>query len=69
MKPTWRKPAGILMMLAYVAFYVGLIGANWRTIGQLPVLAQAPIYLFLGIIWIAPLRPLLVWMETGKWRE
>jgi len=23
----------------------------------------------LGTIWIAPLRPLLIWMETGKWRE
>lgn len=69
LKPTWRKPAGIILMLAYIAAYVGLIGANWQIIAQAPVLLQALIYLFLGVIWIAPLKPLLVWMETGKWRE
>jgi hypothetical protein len=30
-------------------------------------LAQLVIYLFLGIIWIAPLKPLLRWMELGRW--
>jgi hypothetical protein len=34
-----------------------------------PALAQAPVYLFLGVIWIAPLRPLLRWMETGRLRR
>jgi hypothetical protein len=29
---------------------------------------QAVIYIVSGIIWIAPLRPLLIWMETGRWR-
>ncbi|MGP0730965.1 DUF2842 domain-containing protein, partial [Escherichia coli] len=21
-----------------------------------------------GIVWILPLKPLLLWMETGRWR-
>jgi len=26
------------------------------------------IYLVAGVIWIAPLKPLLRWMELGRWR-
>jgi Protein of unknown function (DUF2842) len=67
--PRWRKPAGmgaILLLIAVLAFGLGTFSEE---IGRLPILAQALIYLFAGIIWIAPLRPLLLWMETGKWRE
>jgi len=34
----------------------------------LPALMQAPIYLIAGIVWILPLKPLLRWMELGRWR-
>jgi hypothetical protein len=33
-----------------------------------PVLAQGAFYLVAGIAWIAPLKPLLRWMETGRFR-
>ena len=33
------------------------------------VLAQALFYLVSGVIWIAPLKPLLRWMETGRFRQ
>jgi hypothetical protein len=29
---------------------------------------QAIVYIVAGIIWIFPMRPVLVWMETGRWR-
>jgi hypothetical protein len=29
---------------------------------------QAIFYLIAGIVWILPLKPLLRWMETGRWR-
>ena len=32
------------------------------------VLVQAVFYLVAGIIWIMPLKPLLRWMELGRWR-
>ena len=32
-----------------------------------PGLAQAPVYLVLGVIWLLPLRRFLIWMETGRW--
>jgi hypothetical protein len=36
-------------------------------VGDWPVLIQALFYLVVGIGWIAPLKPLIRWMETGRW--
>jgi hypothetical protein len=33
------------------------------------MLAQAIFYLVAGIAWILPLKPLLRWMETGKFKD
>lgn len=66
-EPTIRIPLGILALLAALALY-GL-GVMWASqwIGQLPVLAQAIVYIVLGVIWLLPLRRFLTWMETGRW--
>jgi hypothetical protein len=67
--PSWRKPAGMGAILLLIAVLAIALATFSNEIGRLPVLVQALIYLFAGIIWITPLRPLLLWMETGKWRE
>jgi Protein of unknown function (DUF2842) len=67
--PTIRKPVGIFMILAIIAGWAVLIASFSASIGVLPFWAQIPIYLVTGIIWIAPLKPLLSWMETGKFRN
>jgi len=36
-------------------------------VGRWPVLVQAPYYLVMGLAWIAPLKPLIRWIETGRW--
>lgn len=66
-KPTLRIPLGILALLVGLGIYA--LGVAWASqwIGQLPALAQAPIYLVLGVIWLLPLRRFLIWMETGRW--
>ena len=69
MNPTWRKPAGIFLILALIAVWSAIVviladriaGAAWPL--------KALFFLVAGTIWIAPLRPLLRWMEIGKWRE
>jgi Protein of unknown function (DUF2842) len=68
-KPSWRKPAGMLAILVMIAALAWLVGSLSEPIGALPIVLQALIYLIAGTIWIAPLRPLMIWMETGKWRE
>ncbi len=66
--PSWRKPAGIALILLLILFWAGLVASLSSTVGKWPVLVQAPFYLFTGIAWIMPLKPLILWMETGRFR-
>lgn len=68
MNPSWRKPFGMALILLLITIWAAIILALSPLIEQLPALAQAPIYLVAGIIWILPLKPLLRWMELGRWR-
>jgi Protein of unknown function (DUF2842) len=67
-KPTWRIPAGVLALVAALAAY-GLAVVTWLTpyMGDWHALAQLPVYVMLGVIWLLPLRRFLIWMETGRW--
>jgi predicted membrane channel-forming protein YqfA (hemolysin III family) len=67
-QPSWRKPAGMLLILLIIAIWGGLVASLSPWIGRLPTLAQAVVYVVTGIVWILPMRPLLIWMETGRWR-
>ena len=69
MTPTLRKPLGVLSIVAGLVAYALLIAAGAPTIETLPVLVQAILYLLLGTIWVLPLRPVVIWMETGLWRS
>ena len=68
MTPSWRKPAGVFAILAIIAIWCVIIASLSPRIGGWPWGAQALFYLVAGIAWIAPLKPLLRWMETGRWR-
>ena len=67
-EPTLRIPFGVLLLMVGLGIYA--LGVAWLSqwIALLPVWAQAVIYLVLGIVWLLPLRRLLVWMQTGKFR-
>ncbi|NIJ20095.1 hypothetical protein FHS95_001787 [Sphingomonas naasensis] len=67
-KPSWRKPVGMLAILLLILVWVVLVASFSAQIGALPILVQALLYVTLGIVWITPLKPLLRWMETGRWR-
>lgn len=69
MTPSWRKPAGMLAILALIALWCAVIVSVSDTVGGWHWLAQLAFYAFTGIVWIAPLKPLLRWMETGRWRS
>jgi predicted membrane channel-forming protein YqfA (hemolysin III family) len=69
MSPSPRKPFGVLLIIVLLVAYAVLVASLTPWLSSWPALAQAPVYLFLGVIWIAPLRPLLRWMETGKLRR
>ena len=68
-EPSWRKPAGIFAILALIAIWAALVVSLSPAVSRWPVLIQAIFYLVAGIVWIAPLKPLLRWMETGRFRR
>ncbi|MBA3942796.1 MAG: DUF2842 domain-containing protein [Sphingopyxis sp.] len=66
--PSWRKPAGIFLILALIALWAAGVVSLSPWVGTWPVLVQGIFYLIAGIAWILPLKPLLRWMELGRWR-
>jgi len=64
----------VLLVVAGVALAAGGVCVAFglpsfaRVVWHWPVLVQAAFYLFMGIVWILPLKPLLRWIETGSFR-
>jgi len=69
MDPSWRKGAGVAAILLLILFWAVLVATFASTVGRWPILIQALFYLVVGIAWIAPLKPLLRWSQTGRWRN
>ena len=67
MTPSWRKPVGAFAIIALIIIWCIAVASLSRTVGQWHALVQLVFYVFTGIIWILPLKPLLRWMETGRW--
>ena len=67
-QPTWRIPIGVLLLFASLMVY-GIVIARYvpGLVGSWPALAQTPVYLVLGLLWLLPMRRFLIWMETGRW--
>lgn len=67
-KPSWRKGAGIALILLLILLLAVFVASLSGIVGGWPVLGQTLFYLVVGVIWIVPLKPLLYWMETGRFR-
>ena len=67
-EPNWRRPVGVFAILAWITAWVVLIASFAGSVGAWPVLLQAPFYLVAGIAWIVPLKPVLQWIETGRFK-
>lgn len=67
-EPSWRKPVGVFAILLLIAVWAALVASLAAFVEKWPALVQAIFYLAAGLVWIAPLKPLLRWMETGRFR-
>jgi hypothetical protein len=69
-RPSLRRTAGALLILLLIGLWAALVVQLAGPVGHLPALVQAVFYCAAGIawIWILPLRRILVWSETGRWR-
>lgn len=68
-EPSWRKPVGMFAMILYIAVYALLVAFVVDLVGGLPRWLELAVYAAAGLAWILPLRPLLLWMNTGRWRR
>ena len=66
--PEPSLPAGIFAILGLIALWAAAIASLSGTVGLWPIWVQSIFYVFAGIVWIFPLKPLLRWMETGRFR-
>ena len=62
-----RKFLGGAVMLAFVVVYalLAMALADSRPLQEAPALARSLIYIVLGLAWVAPLMPLIRWMERA----
>ena len=68
MNPTWRKPAGIFLILLLIAVWSVVAVSAFELIAGAAWPLQALFFLIAGTVWVLPLKPLLRWMETGRFR-
>jgi hypothetical protein len=61
--PSWRKPAGIFLILLLIALWAGLITDLADRLPLMPWPLKALFFLAAGLVWILPLKPLLRWMD------
>jgi predicted membrane channel-forming protein YqfA (hemolysin III family) len=69
LEPSWRQPFGIALILLLIAGWAVLAVSAAALLDGLPRWLHVIYYLIAGLVWIAPLKPLLRWMETGRWRS
>lgn len=67
-EPSWRKPAGMAAILLLITVWAVIVVSIADYLTGLPWPVHAIYYTVAGIVWILPLKPLLRWMETGRWR-
>lgn len=66
--PSLRRSFGIIALLVGILCYALFAIWLFEPVSRLHPLLQLPIWLVLGVAWVLPARPLIVWIETGKWR-
>ena len=67
-QPSFRKLAGAAVILLLIAVWAAFVASFAHVVGRWPILVQALFYLFMGIVWIIPLKPLVRWIQTGSFR-
>lgn len=68
MTPTWRKPAGMFIILALIAIWAVLV-VTIIDLLDAPTWVNGVLYVAAGFawLWLLPMKRLLRWMELGEW--
>ncbi|HEU0098829.1 MAG TPA: DUF2842 domain-containing protein [Allosphingosinicella sp.] len=68
-RPSWRKPVGMLLLLLLIAAWGFVVVTLAEALPAMPWPLKALFFIVAGIVWILPLKPMLRWMELGRWRK
>ena len=68
MNPSWRKPFGIFLILFLILVWSIIVATLADYLQGWPWPVLLIFFILTGLIWILPLKPLIHWMETGRWR-
>ncbi len=69
-QPRWQKPIGVIAILLMITIWCVAVASLSPWVATWPVLVQIAFYLVVGIawLWVLPMRRMLSWMETGRWK-
>ena len=67
-QPSPRKLAAIAIIIVLIVIWAALVASLAPFVGHWPVIVQGIFYLIMGIAWIIPLKPLVRWSQTGRFR-
>lgn len=61
---TMRKPIAMLITIVFIALWAVGAATIGSQITEWPQLAQLAFYVFAGVAWAFPLKPLMGWMNA-----
>jgi predicted membrane channel-forming protein YqfA (hemolysin III family) len=67
-EPRPRPTAAVFMILGVILVWAALVASVSDTVTRWPAAVQLVFYIVAGVVWILPLKPILRWSETGRWR-
>lgn len=61
-----RKFVGMIVILAFLVFYIGVAATIGGMLANSPVWIQIPYFAAAGIFWAFPLKPLFKWVNKTE---
>jgi len=62
-----RKLVGVFLVVGGLTLYCLIAAGLLSALPRLNIVLEVILYTFFGIVWIFPMRSVMVWMETGSW--
>jgi len=67
-EPRWRTGIGMILIVLLICVWTVLAVSAAPLVANAPMSVQFLYYAVAGLAWLLPLKPLIRWMHTGRWR-
>jgi len=68
LEPRPRPTIGIFMVLGVIVAWALIVASVSPLVSRWPAIVQLLFYIVAGFVWVLPLKPIMRWSETGRWR-